>query len=87
MPVPPCPAHQKNPGAPGSKPTTGTRSGANVRRPAQVERTERTSRIVARLTASIPAATSISRGLTSQASTGSSSAGDARNWLAPSGLK
>ena len=78
MPVPPCPAHQKNPAASGSKPTTGVRSPANVRRPAQVERIERTSRVVARLMASMPAATSISWGLMSQGGSEASSAGEAR---------
>ena len=34
-PAPPWPATQKNPSASGAKPTTGMRSGANVRKPAQ----------------------------------------------------
>jgi hypothetical protein len=45
-PKPPCPASQKKPGAAASKPATGERSAAKVRRPAQRCAIRATERLV-----------------------------------------
>ena len=44
MPAPPWPASHQKPGAAGSSPSTGTRSGANVRSPAHARADERSGR-------------------------------------------
>ena len=70
MPMPPCPAHQKKPGAVGIEAENRQRSGAKLRSPAQLRSTASTGQSTACSNRSIAVATSISSGAASHGSTG-----------------
>ena len=76
MPVPPWPTIQQKPSTRSSHPITGSRSGANVRRPAHARVTWRAPSVVVASIASSARATSISSGRASHGSESVSSAGE-----------